>query len=216
MFFYKQLSPNIHALHLDVPNSEFLVTWEKAILSKNKDIDHLVSILRPYVLHWVALLTKTKPPDIQLVTLYQYLEASDKLDNLQIWLDSVDNLESELLFVLIETISKFKFFPKEASGIKAEYVFALAFIRRLKLHLFKASGHHFEILEAHYEDDYPDYFIIKNITSNPWDAYLFLLIASGFNSVEIAEICKIPRETFYYEEQNIWHQLKKAWQRQAA
>lgn len=213
MFYYKLLSPEIHALHLEVPAKEFLNVWKNTITGGNKDIDQLVQMLNPYIDYWLKLLNKEIQPDVQLITLYQYLEAAEAIDNLSFWLDTSRDIRSDLLYVLINTISHFKYFPNEASAIKAEYVFALRYIRNLKRFLLKQVPLAIEIENSSAEfNEYPDYYLLDTINKNPWTSYLFFLIANGYCATEIANITKIPRETFYYEELRIWEQLKKLWQ----
>lgn len=215
MFYYKYQSPQIHALHLEVPVEVFLQEWKNSIGKPDYDISYFLEILQPFVRHWIRLLTEPGFYDLQSIALFNQLEIDgDPREILERWLETLVSLEAELNYLLIYMIRKLRYFPSLAKPIKAEYIFASRFrlLLRTQLRNFQTLNleNYTESLE--HQDILPDILLLKHLSLDAWGHYLFFLLCQGYTINELESIVKIPRETYYYEGVNIWQQLKNLWQ----
>lgn len=225
MVLSKIFPTEIHALHLTVDTREFMKEWKACIQDKQHDMEQLVKILEPYIVHWYKLLTDhTYPRDIQIATLYSSLDKYDYggLDTVNMWVSQVESLKAELRYIACEVIRSTQYYPTAAKPIMAEYVFALLFRNYLKDHIKRELDldpivitDDESILDSQIiEYGSPDIVLLDNATSSRWERYLLYLISNGFSTLEISNIVKLPRETFYYEEKHLWETLRNLWQAQ--
>ena len=226
MILTKIFPSDIHALHLEVPIEEFIFEWKACIADKKRDLSRIIEILEPYLQHWKNLLTdEYYEKDVQYATLYQRLTETDgfSYDLISLWIESTD-LDRELRYIALEVLrNSNQYYPKAARPKMVEYVFAYpyrAYLRKYIKAQLRAECIAFvddETILAREatEQGQPDVFIIKSAGSNRWEEYLFYLISNGFTTMEIAEVVRLPRETFYYEEREVWEQIKILWQQPA-
>lgn len=225
MVLAKVFPTEIHALHLQVDTREFMKEWKTCIEDHRYDMGKLLEILEPYITHWYKLLTDPSYlRDIQIASLYLCLDKYDYggLDVVSTWTSQVDDLKAELRYVACEVVRNTQYFPNAAKPIMAEYVFALLYRNYLKDHIRRqlnldpiAITDDETILNSQtIEYENCDSLLLEHATSSRWERYLLYLISNGFNTIEIANITKLPRETFYYEEKHLWEQLKNLWQPQ--
>lgn len=225
MVLVKLFPTEIRALHLRIPSEEFMIEWKECVDNKKRDLTKILTMLEPYVEHWFNLLTDEEyPRDIQLATLYQRLVERDGLDFylVRLWAASID-LKNELRYIAIETLRSTAYYPSYARPQGAEYVFAFLYkdiLRRQikrQLHLEEVVFTDDEtILDSEsIEPTEPDSMLWQQLPTDRWNKYLLYLIINGFTTLEIANIIHLPRETFYYEDKDLWEQIKTLWQLEA-
>lgn len=216
MIFPRIFSTN-QTLHLEVDSALFKKECFNFLQTKRMSNEYLL-MLKPFIQHWIKLLNQNLPPDIHYATLCNSLEEYGGNYIVQKWVEQhSEDLEEELYFVLCSALNKIKYWPPSKNTKQYEYLIALFFRMNLREYIIQTLQK-YDIVDDNYiyyipfEDNIPDHLLLKNMTVNIWQNYLFYLITNGFSTLEIANIIKIPRETFYYEEQQIWQQLKKLWQ----
>lgn len=202
MILSKIFSNEIHPLKLK--NSlKFKEEWQKC-LGTNLDMSVALEMLKPYLAHWKELLTKREyPRNVEYAALY--LQLKEPSISIRKWIKSIDSIEAELIYIACAIIRESSYFPTRARPAKAEYVFAFLFRKKLQRSIQKVSTPKPE-LDDTYEEPILDYFAIES--ESHWEQYLKYYILNGYNLSEIAEMIHIPRETIYYEEQQIWYKLK--------
>lgn len=221
MIFYKTYPTKIHALHLKCKPEEFVSEWKACNTDRKRDLTHILVLLDPFLKHWKKLLTRTDyPRDIQIATLYRTLDGENYagIEIVQSWVERAEDLYKELQYLAIELV-RGSYFPNAARPIMAEYVFAYLFRSNLKgqiyrdldIDLVEITDNEL-ILDTEVDPAVPDILLLKHCCQQPWERYLLYLICNGFSTLEIASIVKLPRETFYYEERDLWQQLKSLWQ----
>jgi hypothetical protein len=223
MVLAKLFPSEIHALHLQVETREFMKEWKTCIQEPKHDMGNLLKILEPYIIHWYNLLTNSSyPRDVQIATLYRCLDKYDYggLEIVNTWITQVNNLKAELQYIACEVIRHTQYFPNAAKPIMAEYIFALLYRNYLRDHIKRelnldpivVTDDETILTSQTIEYDNCDILLLESVTTNRWERYLLYLISNGFSTNEIANIAKLPRETFYYEEKHLWEQLKNLWQ----
>lgn len=219
---YKAMPTDVRPMKLDVSSKVFASVWKECWKNPNKDIMPLLDILDPFFKHWIYMLTEPgSEKDINYITLCFLIEGCGPPAPKAIkkWVrygtHSV-SLYEEFQLMAIEYLRTVGYFPSLASPIMVEYVIARDLKLRLAKKIVKAYKQSIDIpVEAStfntltHEDHYPDYFMLNQLTDTQWNLYLSLFVTQGLPTLEIAEITKIPRITFYYEERELWHKLKK-------
>ena len=182
--------------------------------------------MQPAFAHWEKLLLGTiDRADIGFVTLCQLLDKDPavSLDKLNCWVDWVlenSDLKSELQYIFLERVRKFKYKPSLAAPIMVEYIAARDF--KLGIYHQIRATHRLSKRDAtFYIDDYefdimsdnelPDYLLLKNIGAelNSWQSYLFFLIKQGYTSTTRSELTRTDRRNLHKEEKEIWQSIKR-------
>jgi hypothetical protein len=214
---------------LKVTSKEFTREWEACWKDQSRDITYLTSIATPLIDHWEALLTKPEyPRDIGFISLCALLDNTNMDSALQIvsswvhWAEQLTSVREELEILFIEHIRKARYYPRLARPVMAEYVIARDFksrlVSKIKLHRHPDFEH-----DTHSPDtilcivpEYPDYLMLKNLGLSNWESYLLKMMKERYSVLEISKLNRIPRETQYYEEKEIWDYLKNSFYNQEA
>lgn len=222
---YKFCSTNIRPMPLEVSSEVFADEWHKCWEDKESDLTTLFLMVKPLLLHWERMFTiPTYNKDIQYIALCKYLapndpdEAITKLAQWVEWAENTTSVLEELEFIFMRRIRSMGYYPKFAKPISVEYVIVTDF--RYAVNAAIRSVLSIAVHEIDYaknscispglliEYDLPDYLLLKNLSFSKWESYLFYLVLEGYSSYEISRITRIPRETYYYEEKQIWQCLK--------
>lgn len=222
---YEPLPTNVRPMKLDVTSEEFVSEWGRCILNKKSDITTLLEIVDPFIKNWEKLLReRNDQKDISYVTL-QKLLSKDKehslvmIDSWIQWADSTSTVENELLYLFIERVRRFKYYPSLAQPGMVEYVIARDY--KLSLKHFIKRIHNLKNRDAlltavygsNYDEaviqEYPDPFILNKDKLTAWHLYLLNLIVSNYNTVERSELTHIHRRNLYIEERTIWDSLRQ-------
>lgn len=215
MLLPQMFSTETHSLYLQVEASIFMRELEECTKDSRRDLSHIIHMLEPFLTHWKSLLTNPAyPRDIQISALTQCLSTEDHEGSelIKVWIEQVVDLDSEMKYILCETIRSIKYYPHNARPIIVEYIVALFFRNHLKsqieneLELDLISLAHSMEAESTASISVNSFF--TQVPETRWDRYLLYLVANGFTACEISTIVKLPRETFYYEERNLWQKLK--------
>lgn len=223
MVLTKIFPTEIHALHLQGDTREFMKEWKACIQDHKHDMGKLMVILEPYIIHWYNLLTNPSyPRDIQIATLYQCLDKCDYggLEIVNTWVNQVEHLKAELRYIACEVVRHTQYYPNAAKPIMVEYVFALLYRNYLRDHIKRdldldpivVTDDETILHSQTVEYENCDVLLLEHTATSRWERYLLYLISNGFSTLEIANIAKLPRETFYYEEKHLWEQLRNLWQ----
>lgn len=224
---YKKLPKNTRPLALEIETEDFVEEWKKCVTDKQSDLSILIDMMNPVFIKWENLLSKKDlSDDIGYTTLCKLISPNpeEAKETISLWLQYIENTSdfmSEIQYIFIERMRKFKYVPTLASSIMVEYVVA----KDLKLALYhhiryvsrlinREALYHSDIesnLEIQIEEELPDFFLLKNIDAdlNPWQSYLFFMIKEGYSSVKRSELTRIHRRNLYKEEQTIWHLIKQ-------
>lgn len=211
---------------LEVSETEFVEEWKACWKDMERDTTHLFDMVWPYFSYLKSMFLDTAmDKDVTYLSLCNLLafDFTDPLTAISDWIMVVgeENLEQQLAFLFLKRLRKVEWKPVAKTVPRiAEYAIARDFkyeirrdvVRHLKKGKSKIMLHTVPIEEEHHplvEDTHADYLLIKNISSSFWQTYLFNFILNGYNALEIADISKIPRETFYYEDKKAWHNLRK-------
>lgn len=223
MVWSKIFDVNIHALHLNCTPEEFGKEWRECTLDHERDLTLAITMLEPFLQHWISLLTDYEyPKDTQIQALCNALNQDVDyagMSRARKWAKTRDDLYSELAYAAVRLLRRRDYFPSHAKGTKIEYVFAFFYRQELYTHIIHA---HHRPLE--YTDDdkllcseavdpiEEDVLLLKHCVKSRWQKYLLYLLYNGFSALEIAEITRLPRETFYYEELELWDKIRTLWQ----
>jgi len=224
---YKTLPTNIRSLALEVSAEEFSEEWIRCIKDKQSDLSKILSMMEPVFARWEDLFyLDIEKNDISYLTLLRLLapnleESKEFVDLWLEWIRVNSDIRSELQYIFIERMRKFRFTPKLASPKMMEYIVA----RDLKLAIYhhirdtvrllrREAMYHSDIgenLEIPVEDIVPDFFLLDKVKMglNKWQSYLFFMIREGYTSVKRSELTKIHRRDLYKEEKKIWHLIKQ-------
>lgn len=210
-------------MKLDVTSKVFRDTWKDIFDGDKSKIPYMLEILEPHLRWWEAMLSGTASRDnIHYLGLYGIIEnrlKHDPTEYIESWvkeINLIDSLYDLLHRTAFRLLLKFKYFPKYARPHAAELVYATLFKRMLSDQVYSLARKRLDTIQFetkfHEEaitDLSPDYLLLDNLKLTQWQRYLMMLRAQGFTPFEIADIMHIPRETFYYEEKEIWQQLKQ-------
>lgn len=225
MLRYQYLNTNVRPLPFKVTSKEFTQEWRACWEDKERDIGQLLEMAEPVITHWTNLLSNPNyPKDINYISLCGLLDATfGDFKSPQVikfyceQLELISSVKEELQLIFIRHLRKANYFPAKASWRKAEYVISLDYKSRIKNAITKQINHSIDIrtLEYSFEpdsyvDEHADYLLIKNLDLTPWEKYLFSLAQYDATTLSMARMHHIPRETFYYEEKELWRKLKQA------
>ena len=224
---YKTLPTNTRPLALDITPKEFTQEWVKCVQDKTSDLSTVLSMMQPVFDNWKCLLSTTvEKDDISYITLCKLLspEPEKAREYIDLWLEWIkvnSDIISELQYIFIERIRKFRYVPTLANAKMIEYIVA----KDLKLGIYHHMRYTLRLLgrEALYHADIeenlevqiveivPDFLLLKKIDKglNKWQSYLFYMIREGYSSVHRSELTKIHRRNLYNEEKKIWHLIKQ-------
>lgn len=223
---YKKLPTNSKPFPPEVCTADFEKEWLACIGENTSNLTKLLKIMEPTFEHWENLLLgKCDRHDIGFITLCQLLdkEPSESLAKINCWTSWIKNnsdIKSELRYIFVERVRKFKYKPSLAAPIMVEYIAARDF--KLGIYHQIRATHRLSKREAiFYIDDYefdiiselelPDYLLLKNIGAelNNWQSYLFFLIQQGYTSTKRSELTRTDRRNLYKEERKIWQSIKQ-------
>ena len=175
---YKKIPTNKKPFPASVPTEKFQEEWLKCIGNKDSNVCSLLEIMKPAFSHWEKLLLGTADrADIGFVTLCQLLDKDPEtsLQKLNCWVEWVlknSDIISELQYIFLERVRKFKYKPSLAAPIMVEYIAARDFklgiyhqirmIHRLSKReaTFYIDDYEFDMMS---ETELPDYLLLKNI-----------------------------------------------------
>lgn len=213
---------------LEVTSKEFTKEWEACWEDQKRDLTHLMSIATPLVDHWEALLTNSEyPRDIGFVSLCSLIDHTNINSALQIikrwvhWAKQMTSVREELEMLFIEHIRRARYYPRLARPVMAEYVIARDFKSRLaskimlRRHPDFEHGTHPPNTILCIVPEYPDYLLLKTLGLSKWKSYLLKMMKERYSVLELSRLNRIPRETQYYEEKEIWDYLKQTFYDQA-
>jgi hypothetical protein len=223
MHFYRLCSVTQRPLPLAVSDEVFINEWRLCREDKARDASTLFGMIKPFLIEWRQNLDDTAPEkNIHYIGLLQLLEAKgyNPVKAIDMWVQRARRLSSiddELSLIFCEQLRKMKFVPHTDRFELCEWVIAMNFKYRLQTKIQVAvakgvdaepQGLTFESTET-VEDIHPDYLLWKNTGFSVWQQYMFLLHEYEETALSISKLCHIPRETFYYEEIEIWQRLKQ-------
>lgn len=224
---YKKLPTNTRPLALEMPSKEFVKIWTSCIEDKKSDLTELLKAMNPVFDRWVKLFTsELHEDDINYLTLCKLIspDSDEAKKSLSIWLQYIEvnsDLKSELQYIFIERMRKFRYIPTLASNKMIEYIIAKDFklgihhhVRYILRLVSREALYHADIdttIEIGISEEVPDYFLLKriNLDLTQWQSYLFFMIQQGYSSVKRSELTRIHRRNLYNEEQKIWHLIKQ-------
>lgn len=203
---------------LIVDSETFVEEWRACWQEREKPLDKLMLMAEPVFKYWEQLLTNPPAnPDVNLISLINLLH-HDPIESVNIiehWLiDEIkDSLIHELQYIFINHVRTAKYFPKFASPKIAEYVIANDYKKRIKQCI---ASHKKLILymdqppieKLIHIENHPDYYLLDRVYLDKWRSYLLKWINTGKSTSEISKEIKIPRETFYPEEKELWQLLQ--------
>jgi hypothetical protein len=208
---------------LSISSRSFAARWRKDWQNK-ACTEGLLSIMEPFFKQWEHMLTDPgSEKDINFISLCHLLESQgvNPTAAMEEWIHYADNTTSireELVMLFLTQMSKMRYYPTKASSRMVEYVLARDFKQRLCKEILKASRHPIDMpVKEVIFTSIPtpslekDILLIKHLGLTDWQWYLLELLRQGKSSLEIAKITHIPRETFYYEEREIWQRLRQIW-----
>lgn len=215
---------NSRPMPMDTPTSVFVDEWKACIENASHDTTRLFTMLDPFIAHWKSQITaQTYDYHINYLTLCNLLsdDLDESLNMIRCWVDwaeKTSSVESELRYLLLERIRKFKYFPTQANPIMAEYVigrdFKLAlnhYIRDIwRKHNRDAllSAEHSIDFDAEYSYTYPDYIMWKNLNLDTWQSYIIKLIIDEYSSKDRSDLTLVHRRNLYLQEKKIWDLIK--------
>lgn len=180
----------------------FVLELKHYLTVSNKDLSSLINLTQTYISGWVTCLTQ-RQVTTELNVLTNLLKGRQKL--IWYWLHEqqyLSSIEDALQLILIETLRSIRFLPKTLNLESCRRNISYLFTLRLKkdiLNTWAARPANPNTVAGY------DYQIhLSELADAPWTHYLLYLRVMGYNLLEIAEITHIPRETFYYEERNLW------------
>lgn len=210
---------------MDEETQNFIQEWKCCILDDNSNTNKLFLMLEPFFLHWEKQLKRQdKIEHINYSTLCCLLSKENKnsLKMIECWLNWVEKtstINSELSYIFLERIRKFKYYPTLAKPIMVEYVIARDFKLALKQQIVNVwrKVHRDAHLLADYDVDfdkevdysYLDPLVYKQLEKfNNWQQYLLKLILDQYSSKDRSELTLIHRRNLYIEERKIWDLVK--------
>ena len=225
---YKMLPTNTRPLKLKHSSEEFTQEWIRCIQDKTSDLSKIITMMRPVFKHWGQLLSAgTAKDDIGHTTLCRLLSPSSQeeaLSKIKLWLQWIkanSDITSELQYIFLERMRKFRYTPTLASPIMVEYLIAKDFklgiyhhIRYTLRLLAREALYHSEMeanLEIPTDGSQIDWLLLKNIETEltTWQSYLLFMIKQGYSSIKRSELTKIHRRNLHNEEKKIWHLIKQ-------
>ncbi|MBM08029.1 MAG: hypothetical protein CMF69_00395 [Magnetovibrio sp.] len=224
---YKKLPTNVRSLQLNVTPEEFKKEWTACITDKTADLTRLIAMMEPTFDHWEKMLTSGGGgSDINFLTLCQLIskDSDEALNNISLWVDSItheSSVKSEILYIFLERMRKFRYVPTLANAEMIEYIVA----RDLKLGIYHHIRYTLRLCkrDAFYrvvdapgfqvavQTELPDFILLAKMKINltKWQSYLFYLISQGYTTVKRSAMTKTHRRNLYKEEQKIWDSLKQ-------
>lgn len=228
MLLYKALNRDTRSVPLKVPAQLMVAEWHECWKDPNRDLSYFFQLLEPMIDHWHNMLTdKNYPKDINYLVLCSridnYFEQDIALEVLDTFNEAIQvqsELKPFLRLIIFKVFRQFKWFPDFARPQKAEFLLAWKFRERLRYLIIKIVKDFTKLdvqdfattfNESVIEDEYIDILFLKNMDLTDWEQYLFSLRVNELPVQEIANICGIPRETFYYEERELCRKLKQTY-----
>lgn len=220
---FKQCSLTINPLSEGVSISEFDRYFRLIIRGDKRYIEHVQFMLQPYVAYWIKHLKypTEQAADIQKLILvkdltYYHKDPLQAIDDYVFQIELFSSLEEELNYMIIKTLLKFKKIYSAATDLAMAKAFAVRYrkvlrdsILRLLRRTIDKKYHVRNIKDKFHIDIHPDYLYLKNMELTEWESYLFELRSHDLDLYQISDICKIQRETFFYEDKELWKKLNK-------
>lgn len=223
---YLTLPVNVRPMPLKVSSEVFTNEWERCWRDEGSDLTKLHRMVRPFLLHWEAMLTRPEyPKDINYVTLCRLVSPDSverALNLIDSWVRAATQSSSvyeELEMLFVERVRTLNYFPGFAKPLMAEFVIArdykLALRHKIVAILTQAGA---EITYGMDPQDpsliptshpFPDTLLVKNLDLDPWESYLLELVRRGCALKDMEALTHIPTEHIFYEEKAIWRKLER-------
>lgn len=220
MDWYRNLPTNVRPMPLQVTSDEFVEEWFTCWKNPEADMSKLLHISKPWVNHWIQMLDNPEyPKDINYISLCALLshsseEALRMIDTWKKQTKSLVSLEDELTYLFVVHVRTANYFPTRASrAVIAEYVIARDFKHCLKKNIKRVASRGVDSFDTECKLDTnetdPECILISKMGLSRWENYLLELLKTGASALDISKTTHIPRETFYYEEKDLWHKLRE-------
>lgn len=222
MLSYVVLPTNTRAMPLSVSSEEYTEEWRACWSDPQRDLLALYEMSEPWLDHWVNLITDPMyPKDLNYISLCARLSIEspgNALTKIKEWQSSITcDLKEELTMLLFVHVRTANYYPKFCrSPHIAEFVIARGFNYALQKEIDKIERSPkidyvdnrviFDLQSVN--DNEIDWLLLSNLGLSNWESYIFDMVRNGQTINEISKYCHIPRETFYYEEKEIWKKTR--------
>lgn len=220
MYYPKYFNTAIDPMPPGMDFSAFITEWKRCKAGEG-DEGKVLLLGAPLLNHWERMLRDVSlEKDINFATLYNQLSPlGDPREVIDAWVghhDRTSSLTEELQLQLFELLRRLK----HLQTARPERVIAFTYKSRLYT-LIKNYALKERVRarngtpdgEPYTELDHPDWIYLRHFDKQltRWERYLFSHLIDCKSTNQMAVDIGLPRETFYYEERDLWNKLLKSW-----
>lgn len=219
MFLYRICPTNVRPLPFTVTEKEFTEEWKACWEDKHRNMNTLMDMMQPAIKHWKQLLTRQIEPDVLMVSLCASLgtDPEEALDIIDKWIErSLHSVEETLWTVFLEQVRGLRYYPTFANPAMAEFVLVQDFKRRLSYKITHSKQRKLDyvpltsdMLTGIDTIRIPDYYFIKHLKLDKWEAYLLWWLQNRKHFKDGARLSRTPFISYKLEERKIWRLLRE-------